>query len=426
VIGTVGLLLFLLILSGVFSGSEIALFSMGEARVRTLVEEKRAGARALADLKSDPETLLITILVGNNVANIGAASVATYAATRAFGSAGVGLATGVMTILVLFFGEVAPKSFAARNAERLSLLCAPPIRALRRLLTPIVVPLNKLLQLVLPEPDASVLPVTKREIRAMARLGHLAGVIKEHERRMVERGFALDRRRAWEVMTPRVEVFAWPDRLTLAEVASKLGEVRYSRIPVFGESLDDVTGVLYLRDAYQALLSGQRDVRLSELAREPLFVPESVPLIELLEQFRTRRIHLGIVVDEHGGIDGLVTLEDILEELVGEIVDETDEPEEAIVRINRNEILVDGAADLREINHFFNTAFPILEHRSLNGYLLEELGRVPETGEIVDRGGVRIEILKATDTQVTRARIRRETPDAEEAGRRGPGGAVGP
>jgi len=138
--------------------------------------------------------------------------------------------------------------------------------------------------------------------------------------------------------------------------------------------------------------------------------------VELLEQFRTRRIHLGVVVDEHGGIDGIVTLEDILEELVGEIVDETDEPEEPIVRINRNEVLVRGTADLREINHFFNTAFPILEHRSLNGYLLEELGRVPDEGHTLERVGVRIEILKATETQVTRVRLRRvvaTAPDRE-------------
>jgi len=409
-IGTVILLVLLLVLSGFFSGAEIALFSVNEASARALLEEKRTGARALVRLKEDPESLLITILIGNNVANIGAASVATYAATQAFGSAGIGIATGAMTLLVLFFGEIAPKSFAARNAVRLSLLAAPLLQVLERLLTPMVVPLEWLVGLILPEQASSVPRVTELEIRAMTRLGHQAGEIEEHERRLIERTFTLDQRKAWEVMTPRVEIFAWADDRRLADVAPELADVRYSRIPVFGDSLDDVTGVLYLRDAYQALLTGQRDVPLSKLAREPLFVPESVPLIELLEQFRSRRIHVGIVVDEHGGIDGLVTLEDILEELVGEIVDETDEPEEPIVRVNRGEVLVRGTADLREINHFFNTAFPILEHRSLNGYLLEEMGRVPETGDTIERVGVRIEILRATDTQVTRARLRRIVP----------------
>jgi len=418
VIETIALLLILLIFSGFFSGSEIALFSLSEAKVRALVEEERSGARALADLKHQPERLLITILIGNNVANIGAASVATYAATRALGSAGVGLATGVMTLLVLFFGEITPKSFAARNAVRLSLLSAPVLRALGRALLPVVVPLEFLVHRVLPAQARAVPRVTEREIRTMTRMGHQSGEIEEHERQIIERAFMLDRRRAWEIMTPRVEIFAWEDTLRLSDVAPLLSEVRFSRIPIYGESLDEVTGVLYLREAYQALVSGQRDVPLAQLAREPLFVPESISLVRLLEQFRTRRIHMGLVVDEHGGIDGLVTLEDILEELVGEIVDETDRPEEPIVRVNRNEILVHGSADLREVNHFFNTAFPILEHRTLNGYLLEELGRVPDAGETVECAGVRIDILRATDTAVTRARLHRvfSDPGDEDGG----------
>lgn len=411
--GTIALLALLLVLSGFFSGAEIALFSLGEPKIRALVDEGRPGARALAEIKGNSERLLITILIGNNVANIGAASVATYAATEAVGSAGVGLATGVMTLLVLFFGEVTPKSFATRNAVRTSLLAAPLLRGLGRVLLPLVLPFEWLVQRVLP-PAESVTHVSEVEIRVMARMGQQAGDIEEHERRLIERVFTLDRLRAREIMTPRVDIVAWEDSLRLADVASDLADMRYSRIPVYGDSLDDVTGVLYWREAYRALLAGQRDVPLSRLAREPYFVPEMVTLIELLEQFQARRVHMGLVVDEHGGLDGLVTLEDILEELVGEIVDETDEPEEPIVRLNRNEILVDGTAELREINHFFNTSFPLLEQRSLNGFLLTELGRVPKVGETVDHAGVRIEIMKATETQVTRARIRRITPSDVE------------
>ncbi len=419
-IATALLLIFLLALSGFFSGSEIAMFTLGEAKVRTLVEERRAGARALADLKGDPERLLITILIGNNVANIGAASVATYVATEAFGSAGVGLATGVMTLLVLFFGEITPKSFAARNAVRLSLLAAPFLLQLGRLMTPLVVPLDILVRRLLPDVTDATTQVTPSEIRAMIHIGQQSGEIEEHERRLIERVFTLSRSTAWEVMTPRVEIYAWEDRLPLSAVAPELADMRYSRIPVYGESLDHVTGVLYRREAFRALLQGQRDVKLSQLAREPLFVPESATLIQLLEQFQNRRVHMAFVVDEHGGLDGLVTLEDILEELVGEIVDETDQPEEPIVRINRNEVLVRGTAELREINHFFNASFPLLEHRSLNGFLLNELGRVPEPGEILEWGGVQIEVLKASDTQVTSARLRRVTPPprpAEDGGK---------
>ena len=245
------------------------------------------------------------------------------------------------------------------------------------------------------------------EIRAMARLGHQSGDIEAHERQFIDRVFTLDRRRAREIMIPRVEILAWEDSRSLGDIAEELADARFSRIPVYGESLDDVTGVLYRTEAYRALLGGRRKLPLSAVAREPYFVPDTVTLIELLEQFRARRVHMGLVVDEHGGLDGLVTLEDILEELVGDIVDETDLPPEPIIRLRRDEIAVDGGAELREINDFFGTAFPVVEYRSLNGFLLGELGRVPEAGEVVEHGDVRIRVVASTDTQVTRARIRR-------------------
>src|SRR5690606_15667515 len=223
----------------------------------------------------------------------------------------------------------------------------------------------------------------------------------------------------WDIMTPRVDMFAWPDSLRLADIAPELRTVPYSRVPVYGSTIDDITGVLYLRDVYQALVAGQRDVQLRALAREPLIVPGSVPLSKLLRDFQTRRIHMAIVVDEYGGTDGLVTLEDVLEELVGEIVDETDVAEEPIIRISRSEIEAAGDADLREINHYFNASLPQLEHRSLNGYLLEELGRVPTVGEWIERDGIRIEVLEATETQVLRARLKRVSAPADSAA--GPG-----
>jgi CBS domain containing-hemolysin-like protein len=197
-------------------------------------------------------------------------------------------------------------------------------------------------------------------------------------------------------------------------------------VPVYHGTIDNITGVLYLRDAYQALVAGQRDVPLKALTREPLMVPGSVPVTKLLRDFQSRRIHLAIVVDEYGGTDGLVTLEDVLEELVGDIQDETDEAYDSLTRISRNEIVVAGDADLREINHFFNTTFPQLEHRTFNGYLLEELGRVPEPGETFEREHIRVEVLEATDTQVTRARLKRmATPtDATNAALRPESGPV--
>jgi putative hemolysin len=415
------LLVLLLALSAFFSGSEIALFSLGEARVRALREEGRRGSRALERLKANPERLLATILVGNNIVNIGAASLATAVALDLYGSAGVAYATGLMTLLVLIFGEITPKGLATAHADAYSLFVAPTIYFLSRILFPVVTPLEKLTRwFVRRSQREGRLTVTEGEIREMTAIGHREGAIDEHERRIIERAFRLDETRAWDIMTPRVDIFAWPAERSLASITAELPTLRFSRVPVFRESVDDIVGILYMRDAYQALISGQRDVKLGELAREPFFVPGSIPLTHLLSDFQTRRIHMGVVIDEYGGTDGLVTLEDILEELVGEIVDETDLDREPLVRISRDELMVEGGADLREINFFFNTALPQLEHRSLNGYLLDELGYVPRPEEEIVRDGVLIRILESSETQVLKAILTRtqtapaEREDAEE------------
>lgn len=416
-IATLLLLAVLIVCSGFFSGAEIAIFSMNEARLRSLQEEGVAGAATLLAMKREPERLLTTILVGNNIVNIGAASLATRLALDHGGNAAVAFATGAMTLLVLVFGEIAPKSFAAAHAARISVGIAPAIRVLSLVLAPLVVPLTALARsLVRRAPDTQdSFGFVEGEIREMAALYHEQGAIEEHERQIIDRAFRLDKTRAWDIMTPRVDIFAWPASRTLAEIAPELRAVRYSRVPVFGDSIDDIVGVVYTRDAYQALVSGQRDVRLGALSREPFFVPGSVPLVKLLADFQSRRSHLGVVIDEYGGTDGLVTLEDVVEELVGEIVDETDLPEQPIIRLGRNEILVQGAADLREINHFFNAAFPQLEHRSLNGYLLDELGHVPKPGQEWEHEGIYLRVEDATETQVLRVRLSRASSPPDDA-----------
>jgi putative hemolysin len=305
-----------------------------------------------------------------------------------------------------------PMGVAASYGLRIALVTAPALLVITRALGPLLLLLGRLSG-IRPDRRDTVSAITETEIRQLTALGHTEGEIEEHERELIERAFRLDETKTWEIMTPRVDVYAWQASKSLVDIAGELGTVRYSRVPVYGESIDDINGVLYLRDAYQALVTGQRDVPLRILAREPLVVPGSLPLSQLLREFQNRRIHLAVVVDEYGGTDGVVTLEDVLEELVGEIVDETDLAEDALTRISRNEVLAWGDADLREINHYFNSALPQLEHRSLNGYLLEELGRVPEPGERFEREGLLIEVLEATETQVMRALLRRLGHPAE-------------
>lgn len=415
-IGSFVALVGLVFLSAFFSASEVALASVPEGRARALLEEQRPGASAILALKRNPERLLATLLLGTSLSNISAAALATSLAIQAYGSAGLAYAIGATTLVILIVAEAIPKGIASAHAATTARLVAPAVLLLSRVLLPLVVPVETLARMFARRGEGGAQTTfTEGDIREMHAIAHLEGTIDEHERRIIDRVFRLDETRAWDVMTPRVDIFAWPASRTLAEIAAELHAVRYSRVPVYGESIDDIVGVLYTRDAYQALISGMRDVPLAELAREPFFVPGSIPLARLLGDFQARRIHMGIVIDEYGGTDGLITLEDILEELIGEIIDETDLENPSIVRVSRNEILVQGSADLREVNHFFNTTFPQLEHRSLNGYLLDELGHVPRPGEVLEREGVVIRIEKATEQQVIQARLTRPHPTDEEA-----------
>ncbi|HUF51181.1 MAG TPA: hemolysin family protein [Longimicrobiales bacterium] len=404
---TLGIALFVAImLSALFSAAELAIFLPSEGRIRTLANEHVRGAAALVQLRARSERTLVLLRLVDGLSDVSAGAIAAYMAYTQWQFLGIALAVAGAALLVLYFGELLPMGIAANHGVRIALAIAPVVLFMTRVLAPLLLVVARLARMKTDRRD-TVSTITGTEIRQLTALSHTEGEIEEHERQIIERAFRLDETKTWEIMTPRVDIFAWQGAMRLIDIAPELGTVRFSRVPVYGESIDDITGVLYLRDAYQALVSGQRDVELRSLAREPLVVPGSVPLSKLLRDFQTRRIHLAVVVDEYGGTDGLVTLEDVLEELVGEIVDETDVAEDAITRVSRTEILAWGDADLREINHFFNTTLPQLEHRSLNGYLLEELGRVPQPGETIERDGIRIEVVEATDTQVTRARLRR-------------------
>jgi magnesium and cobalt exporter, CNNM family len=403
-------------LSAIFSAGEISIFALSDARIRTLVGEGFRGSKALERVRSRPERLLVLLRLGTVVADALVAGSLAYLGLLAAGGAGALVGIGFAILLILLLGDLVPMRLALGSGVRIALTLAPPLELAGRALAPVLAVLAQLGQVSHGGATGAVSASTERQVRELTALGHTEGIIEEQERQLIERVFRLDETRIWDIMTPRVDIFAWDESQALSQIASGLGRVSYSRVPVYRETIDNVTGVLYVRDAYQALLAGQRDVRLKQLAREPLIVPGSLPLTTLLRDFQTRRIHLAIVVDEYGGTDGLVTLEDVLEELVGEIVDETDVAYEPMVRVSRHEVLAAGDADLREINHFFNTALPHLEHRSLNGYLLEEFGRVPEAGERLEREGLDFEVLDASETQVLKARVRRRSPEAPRPG----------
>ena len=403
-------LLISLLVSAFLTAAEVALFSIGDARIRRLVE---GGESALARIRKRPRALLVLLRFGDGLAAVVAGAAAFRLGHMLWPLWGGLLGILLAAVLLVAIGELWPRRILPERGAKFAVSIAPVMLHLSRFLRPILYPLERMTR-GLPEPRlTSVSEVTESELRQLTALGRSEGSIDEHEGQIIERAFRLEDTQVWDIMTPRVDIFAWPDDLTLDEIASQFGSVPYSRVPVYDESIDDVTGVLYLRDAYQALTAGARDATLRSLARQPLLVPGSLPLTRLLRDFQNRRIHLALVVDEYGGIDGLVTLEDVIEELVGEIEDETDVTEIDIVRVSRNEIIAEGDTEIREINHIFNAALPLLEHRSLNGYLMEELGRVPQPRETVERQGLVIEVLDASETQVLRARITRTAPVTE-------------
>jgi len=397
----------LVLLSAFFSASATAIFSVGGSRLRTLLEEGFKGAGVLSEIRARSGNLHGRLLLLNAAANLGAVGLATGWAALRWSMVGllVGLAASLLAVLLI--GEILPRALTVRRSIRVALATAPAVKALERFPGPLLTPFLRLEGFLARTTGEEGATREEREVREITSLGQEEGVVEMEEHELVERAFRLDELTVREVMTPRVAIFAWRDSLTLEEIQDELERVPYSRVPVYGESIDDITGVLYVREAYQSLIAQRGRTALKALARDPFFIPGSLPLTSLLKDFQARRIHMGIVADEFGGTDGLVTLEDLLEELVGDIVDETDLPEEPLIRISKTEIVADGTLDLREINYAFNVSLPQLEHRSLNGFIIEELGYVPEKGESLEHQGVRIDVMDATETQVLRARVRK-------------------
>ena len=392
-----------------------AVLKVTDSKARILVGEGFAGADALDALRTG-EAATSPLVILRAICNLAAAAAGVGAAAAAWGPRGMWIGGPLVIIVVLLAGELGPRALAARRPVRLALAAAPFLRASSRFFSRVFFPLLALGRLFSRGSETDESSPDEMQAREALEIGSGAGIVDPDERRLIERAFKLDELNAWDAMTPRVDIVAWQQSRRLGDILPELAEVPHSRVPVYGDSIDDVTGILHVRDAYRAYVAGQRDVPLSELAREAMFVPGSLSLARLLADFRARRMHMGIVADEFGGTDGLITLEDVLEELVGEIVDETDLDEDPLTRVSPDEVVASGAAELREINDRFAFDLPEGENRSLNGFILEELGQVPVPGRVLTAGDVRIEVLEASETQVLRARLRRDGGRGEGRG----------
>ena len=403
----------LLAMSATLSAAHHAAFHIGASHIRTLAEEGFDGAEALAAVRDARHSVRASVRIVTQSLNLTALALIALTSVSTWGSASQLVSTGIGILMVLVIAELIPHIIASRRTVRIALSSAPLLLAVERLGRGFTAPVAKLEDRWGGSADTNGTEHRElRDLREIQAIGEEEGVLEAAENRLVERAFRLDELTAWDVMVPRVDIFAWAEHQTLAEIVEELAEVPYSRVPVYRESVDDVTGIVYVREAYERFSRGARDVTLGELAREPYFVPGSLSLTKLLQGFQSRRIHMGIVADEFGGTDGLVTLEDILEELVGEIVDETDLEEEEIVRVSSNVLECDAGVDIRDLDEALNATLPRSEHRSLNGFILEERGHVPKSGEKFETGGVQIEIIEASESQVLRARLTKlENPD---------------
>ncbi|MGB5985871.1 MAG: hemolysin family protein, partial [Desulfobacterales bacterium] len=368
----------LLLFSGFFSSAETALFSISMTQARHLAKTPLRSFQLIHRLKEDPHRLLTTILIGNNVVNVGASALATALALRLVPNHAVGYAVFVMTFLILVFGEVFPKSIATRNNVLIARLTIYPIYWLSLALSPIIWFLNFIPRIT--GRFERKRTVTEEELMTIVEVGEEQGEIREEEKELISNIFEFDDTNAYEIMTPRADMFVidTQDPLSLAQI-SKSG---FTRVPVIEDSIDNVVGIINIKDLFNQMAKSQEKIDIQKLMRPPYFVPENKKLNSLLAQFKKKKNHLAIVVDEHGGVSGLISLEDVLEEIVGEISDETDKEEQLIVKTNPQEWMVLGKTDIEDVNLTLGMEIPdISEYDTFSGYILDLIGRIPREKE---------------------------------------------
>lgn len=404
-----------LILSGFFSGSEVALFSITRAKVRTLVNDKEPGSEALATLKKSPDRFLITILIGNNIVNILAASVATAVAIGFLGETGlaVTVSTIVVVLLLLVFGEIWPKMYASRNATGLSLRFSPIILFLSRIFAPVIFIFNKIAGKMTGAGAFAHHMITEEEIKEWIDVGQEEGTIEKDEQEMLHSVFEFSDTRVREVMTPRIDVVMLEDTSSSDEALEIFKKTGFSRLPVWHENIDTIRGILNVKDAIFSVLETHESVPIVELLSEPLFVPETKNIDDLLRELRVKKTHMAIVLDEYGSFVGIVTVEDILEELVGDILDEFDTEEHELVRVAEDVYSVDARIWVEDLNKQLDLHLPMSEtYETIAGLVIERLGNIPRIGDVCEltEEGVRLVIIQMTGKRINRLKLIRIQP----------------
>ena len=401
-------LVVLILLSAFFSSAETSLTMVSRTRMLTLAEEGSKAASWVLKLRANPSKLLSTILIGNNIVNISASAITTILTSKIGGYA-TGIGTGVLTLIILIFGEITPKTMASVRAEQLSLLYSPIILVLFYLLTPVIYLLNiisgAILYVFRVSPNAKQV-MSERELRLLVNESHEEGVIEKSEHQMINNVFDFGDSLAKDVMTPRIDMVCVDVNDSFDYIISVYVEHKYTRIPVYEDTQDNIIGILNIKDLLYEVSCDHVGFTLKDLLWKPYFTTEFQKTSDLLAVIRNADSNMAIVLDEYGAVAGLITMEDLLEEIVGELRDEYDKEEENdIVKISDTEYEVDASIRLDDINDILETSFVSEAYESVGGYILELLDHLPSVGETAMENGTTFKVISMDKNRIQRVRI---------------------
>ena len=388
--------------------SETALTSLSKIRIRHMVEEKVKGAKLVEKLTEDPNKLLGAILIGNNIVNIAASALATTIFVDIFGASGVGIATAVMTVLVLIFGEITPKSIAKQKSEQVSLKVSKPISIIVKVFKPFIGIFTFIssgfIRLLGGDPKANEPFITEEELKTMVGVSEEEGVLEDVEKEMIFNVFDFADAQVKDVMVQRVDIIAVDIDASYEEVLETIKTEQFSRIPVYNQTIDDIVGVLNVKDL---IIAGQikEGFKVSDYMREPHYTFEFKKIKELFNEMKKSRNHMSVVLDEYGGTVGIVTIEDLIEEVFGDIEDEYDDYNEEIEVVKEDEYIVDGSARLDDISDLIGVNMESEEFDSVGGLIIGELGRFPDNKEEVNLNNIRFVVEEIDKNRIRKVRI---------------------
>lgn len=395
-----------ILLSAFFAMSETALLSLSKFKVRHWVEKKRFGSSYIKKLKDNPEALLSTVLVGNNLVNTAAAAITTSIAIEILHDNAIGIATGIATFLILVFGDIIPKSIGANNNEVVAPIVAPVIWNFSIALYPLIKILEYLLKAINKILHTKKIPIiTREELKSIVKASEEEGALKEIEQKLVQRIFDFENTTVGDVMTRKKSMAEVSHDMKIKDVLQLPTTKMYSRFPVYEKNKENIIGILYLKDMLKFIKEGRYDIDIRQIMRKPFFVFENKKMDAMLKVFQNRKQHMAMVIDEKARVVGLVTIENILEEIVGEIIDESDRLNPAIAHISKNEWIVKGSVEIEELNHKTGISIKATDFVDLDGFIAAELGREPNLGEEIHYQNFKIIMEDVQGKKVVQARI---------------------